>query len=133
MSSNFIEPIDPKLNPANYLPVKLTPLMPNFAARVEGIDLSVEQPEAIRLILRRAWLDFGVLFFTGQTKAFTPDEHLRIVSIFGVPDYGSPMVEKATSQVDLITIDEKRPPLTNLWHNDNTSLPSPSRGATRGP
>lgn len=128
MGTQFIEPIDPKLDPARYLPVRIVPLMPNFAARVEEIDLSVEQPEEIKAILRQAWLNFGVLFFTGQTKAFTPDEQLRVATIFGVPDNGSPMVEKATSQVDLITIDEKRPPLTNLWHSDNTTLPVPSLG-----
>lgn len=128
MGTHFIEPIDSKLNPGRYFPVQIIPLMPNFGARVEGIDLSVEQSPEIREKLHEAWLNFGVLFFTGQTKAFTPDEQLRVASIFGIPDNGSPMVEKATSQVDVITIDEKRPPLTNLWHSDNTSLPVPSLG-----
>ncbi|MET0372952.1 MAG: TauD/TfdA family dioxygenase [Rhizorhabdus sp.] len=128
MGTEFIERIQARQRPEQYLPLSITPLMPNFAARVEGIDLSVEQPEEVRVALREAWLTFGVLFFTGQTKAFTPDEQLRVASIFGVPDNGSPMVEKATTQVDVITTDADRPPVTNLWHSDNTSMPVPSLG-----
>jgi taurine dioxygenase len=128
MGTHFIEPIDATLDTARYLPLRIVPLMPNFAARVEGIDLSTPQPPEIQELLRDAWLNFGMLFFTGQTKAFTPDEQLAVASTFGVPDNGSPMVEKATSQVDLITIDEMRPPLTNTWHSDNSSMPVPSLG-----
>lgn len=128
LGTQFIEATDPKLDASRYLPLQLTPVMPNFGARVTGIDLSRPQPEEVKARLREAWLNFGVLFFTGQTRAFTPDEQLRVAGIFGEPDTGSPMVEKATSQVDLITIDEKRPPLTNLWHSDNTTLPVPSLG-----
>lgn len=128
MGTEFIIPISERLRPEQFLPLDIVPLMPNFAARVEGVDLSVTQPEEVRKALREAWLRYGVLFFTGQSKAFTPDEQLEVARIFGVPDNGSPMVEKATSQVDVITIDERRPPLTNLWHADNTSMPTPSLG-----
>jgi len=128
MGTNFIESIEPRHRPEHYLPLKVVPLMPNFGARVEGVDLLADLSPDIRAKLREAWLNFGVLFITQQKKAFTPDEQLRVAGIFGVPDNGSPMVEKATTQVDVITIDQDRPPLTNLWHSDNSSMPVPSLG-----
>lgn len=127
MSSHFIKPIAENLHPEGYLPLRVTPIMPNFGAIIEGVDLTADLSDDIRAKLREAWLRYGVIFLRGQRK-FSPDQQLAVVTIFGTPDNGSPHVEKATSQVDLITTDANRPPVTNLWHSDNTSLPIPSLG-----
>ena len=127
MSSFFIQPIADRQKPARFAPLKIRQLMPNFGAVVEDIDVTDELSPQIRGLLREAWLTYGVLFFKAQPR-LTPDDQLRVASIFGKPDNGSPHVEKATSQVDLITTDEKRPPVTNLWHSDNTTLATPSLG-----
>ena len=37
-------------------------------------------------------------------------------------------MEKLGPQVDVITTDGARPPVTNLWHSDNTTLEQPSLG-----
>jgi len=127
MSIHFINPVADALRPENFGPVRVTPLMPNFAACIEGVDLSADLPDEVKAKLRDAWLRFGVIFFRGQRK-LSPDAQIEVARIFGQPDLGSHMVEKAKPGVDLITIDEKRPPLTNLWHSDNTFNAEPSMG-----
>lgn len=127
MSSHFIKAVADNLNPELYLPLKVTPLMPNFGAVIEDIDLTADLSADTRAKLREAWLRFGVVFFRKQPK-LSADQQLAVASIFGTPDLGSPHVEKLTSQVDVITTDERRPPVTNLWHSDNTTLPTPSLG-----
>lgn len=127
MTVFFINPVTESLRPKNFQPLHITPLMPNFGARIEGVDLTADLDETVKSKLREAWLRYGVIFFSKQ-KAFTPDQQLDVARIFGAPDRGSHMVEKAQPGVDVITIDEKRPPLTNLWHSDNTTEAMPSMG-----
>jgi len=127
VSVHFIQPVADLLQPANFEPVRVVPLMPNFAARIDGVDLSSELPEAVKAKLRMAWLRFGVIFFRGQ-KPLSPDRQIEVARIFGRPDAGSHLVEKAQAGVDLITIDERRPPQTNLWHSDLTFEAAPSMG-----
>lgn len=125
MSSNFINPIEDYLSPKRFEPICVVPLMPNFGARIEGIDLTADLNEETQTRLREALLRFGVLFFKRQ-KTLSPEGQLEVARIFGEPDLGSHMVEKARPNVDLITIDEDRPPLTNTWHSDNTFQDAPS-------
>lgn len=127
MSSHFIEKIPDSVRPERFAPLRVTQLMPTFGARIDGVDLTAELPDATRALLREAWLAYGVVVFTGQPK-FSVDQHLQAVSIFGDADNGSPHVEKLTSKVDVITTDAARPPVTNLWHSDNTTLAHPSLG-----
>ena len=123
----FAEEVPALLEPSRFLPLKVTPLMPTFGAEIEDIDLTAPLSDEVRTLLRNAWTAFGVVIFPGQPK-LSIDQHLAVASIFGEPDTGSPFVEKATSQVDVITTDGNRPPVTNLWHSDNTTLAEPSIG-----
>jgi taurine dioxygenase len=127
MSTHFIEKTDDDLLPERFAPLKVTPLMPNFGARIDGIDLAAPLSGDVRALLRQAWSAYGVVILTGQ-KRLTADQHLEAARIFGHPDFGSRLVEKLTPQVDLITTDAARPPITNLWHSDNTTLEQPSLG-----
>src|SRR4029450_4745512 len=127
MSSYFIEKTGDALHPDRFAPLPITPLMPTFGARIDGIDLTGDLSDEVRALLRQAWLTYGVIIFTGQ-KSVSSDKHLAAARIFGEPDFGSRMTEKLTPQVDLITTDAARPPLTNLFHSDNTTLEQPSCG-----
>ena len=127
MSSHFIEKPDDTLDPERFAPLGVRQLMPTFGARIEGVDLTDDLSDETRTLLRDAWLAYGVIILTGQRR-WGPDEHLAAASIFGTPDLGSRLVEKLTPQVDVITTDESRPPVTNLWHADNTTLEAPSLG-----
>ena len=101
--------------------------MPHFGARIDGVDLTLELPTGIRALLREAWLSYGVVILTGQ-KPLSSDEHLRVATIFGVPDLDSHSTEKHTTPLEVFAADESRPPITNLWHADNTNRAIPSIG-----
>jgi len=127
MGSHFVEKIDDALLPERFAPLTVRQLMPNFGARIEGVDLTADLSDETRALLREAWTAYGVVIFTGQ-KTFNADEHMDVARIFGTPDLGSRHTEKLTAQVDLITTDAARPPVTNLWHADNTTNEGPSLG-----
>ncbi len=127
MNNVFIEKPNDALAPERFEPLQVTQLMPTFGARIDGVDLTADLSDDMRTLLRSAWTSFGVVIFTDQPK-LSIDEHLAAAAIFGTPDTGSPFVEKVTSQVDVITTDATRPPVTNLWHSDNTTLADPSIG-----
>jgi len=127
VGTHFIEKVTDDLRPERFAPLQVTQLMPTFGARIAGVDLTAELSDEVRVLLRGAWLAYGVIVLTGQPK-LTADQHMEAARIFGEPDFGSRLVEKLTPQVDLITTDAARPPVTNLWHSDNTTLEIPSLG-----
>src|SRR6185369_10908287 len=92
VSIHFIKPVAKVRDRDAFAPLRITPLMPNFGARIEGVDLSADQPAEVKAQLRQAWLRFGVIFFRGQTR-LTPERQLELATIFGTPDAGSHMVE----------------------------------------
>jgi taurine dioxygenase len=126
-STYFIEPADPLLDPERYLPLRVQPLMPGFAATIEGLDLRKEQDEPTKVALREALVRFGVLFFTGQ-EALTAEQQLRLTGILGVPDDGSPFVPRVAKGIDVLINDADHPPVANLWHSDNSGIPNSSFG-----
>jgi len=127
MSTEFIEKPDPALDPKQFAPLQIRQLMPHFGAQIEGVNLVAEISEDIRALLRKAWLAYGVIILTGQ-KLLGPDEHLAVATIFGKPHRGALTSENRTAQVDRFTTDESRPPVTNLWHADNTTYEIPPIG-----
>lgn len=129
-STHFLNPIDETLRPDRFKPLQVVPLMPNFGARIENVDLCSKLSDETKILLREAWLRYGVVFF-GKQQKLTPEQHLEVARIFGDPDPGSHMTDKArvgAEGVDVITTDENRPPPTNVWHSDNTSFAVPSTG-----
>src|SRR6478752_6852164 len=82
MSTNFIEKIDDDLLPERFAPLTVTQLMPNFGARISGVDLTADLSDDLRALLRQAWLTYGVVIFTDQQK-LSGEQHLEIVTIFG--------------------------------------------------
>jgi alpha-ketoglutarate-dependent taurine dioxygenase len=127
MANQFIERRDDSLAPERFAPLRVRQLMPTFGAVISGLDLTADLSAETRVLLREAWLTYGVVIFTDQPK-LTTDAHLAVAKIFGEPDSGSPFVEKLTDRVDVITTDASRPPVTNLWHSDNSALANPSLG-----
>jgi len=129
-STHFLNPIDENLGPDRFKPLQVVQLMPNFGARIENVDLCSKLSDETKMLLREAWLRYGVLFFGKQDK-LSPEQHLEVARIFGNPDPGSHMTDKSRlgpEGVDIITTDERRPPPTNTWHSDNTSFVVPSIG-----
>ncbi len=119
-----IEPIDIA---ARYRHIRPVPQQPNFAARIEGLDLAKTLSPEVRRELYQALLDFEVLFFPAQE--ITPEQHVALASVFGriAPGAFFPRKE-GHPDVEVIEFNETRPPEINIWHSDLTWLPEPPNG-----
>lgn len=119
-----IEPIDIA---GRYQHIRPVPQQPNFAARIEGLDLTQRLSEGVRRELYQALLDFEVLLFPPQK--ITPEQHVALASAFG-PIAPGAFFERKEGQpnVEVIVFDDKRAPSIDVWHSDLTWLPEPPNG-----
>ena len=64
-------------------PKHITPVprMPNFAAWIEGVDLTKPLSAAVPAELRQALFEFEVIFFKPQV--ITPKQHVALDKVFG--------------------------------------------------
>jgi taurine dioxygenase len=119
-----IEPIDIA---GRYRHIRPEPQQPNFAARIEGVDLTQPIAPEVGRELYQALLDFEVLFFPPQ--AITPEQHVALASVFGEIAPGAFFPRKeGHPNVEVIEFNESRPPEINIWHSDLTWLPEPPNG-----
>jgi taurine dioxygenase len=112
---------------ANYRHIKPVPQLPDFAADIEGVDLTRPLSDEVKAELYQALLDFEVLFFPPQV--LTPEQHLDLAAVFGPVADGAYFPRKAgSSQIELIENDAARPPSIDHWHSDVTWVPEPPAG-----
>jgi len=106
----------------------LTPLTPTIGAEVAGIDLAEPLPPASRASLRRALLDWKVLFFRDQD--ITTEQHLAFARCFGDLELHpfSPC-KPGYPEVLAITHDRDSRGRENIWHSDVTWRLEPSLGS----
>lgn len=110
-----------------YRHIRLLPQLPNFAARIEGVDLTKPLAPEVREELYRALLDFEVLTFPAQELA--PEQHLELASVFGPVAQGAYFPRKqGHEQIEVLENDERRPPSIDHWHSDLTWLKEPPAG-----
>lgn len=119
-----IEPIDIA---GRYRHIRPEPQLPNFAARIDGLDLTAPLSPEVRRELYQALLDFEVLLFPPQV--LTSAQHVALASAFGQIAPGA-FFERRPGEpnVEEIVFDERRPPEINVWHSDLTWLPEPPNG-----
>lgn len=108
--------------------MKVAPQSPTIGAEIEGVDLSQDLPDATISEIRRALLEWKVLFFREQEV--TTEQHVAFAARFGDleihpfapahPDY---------DEVLRITHDESSPGVENGWHSDVTWRREPSLGS----
>ena len=70
-----------------YRHIRPVPRMPNFAAWIEGVDLTQPLTEPVQAELRQALNDFEVIFFRPQS--ITPAQHVALAKVFGPISGGS--------------------------------------------
>lgn len=110
-----------------YKHIKPEPRMPNFAAWIEGVDLTKPLSEAVRAELRQALIDFEVIFFRPQV--ITPKQHIALAKVFGPLSSGSYFDRHADApELEVIVSDEQRPPSIDNWHTDISWKTSPPLG-----
>ncbi|MDA7418626.1 TauD/TfdA family dioxygenase [Xenophilus arseniciresistens] len=97
-------------SPAAYAHITVTPVSPHIGAEIGGIDLTAPLPAAQLAEVKRAFLEFQVIFFREQKIGF--DDQIRIASEFG------PLGQ----HVGVNTISKKTDnPLVRKFHYDETS------------
>ena len=100
-----------------YKRITPVPRMPNFAAWIEGVDLTKPLSAAVCQELRRALDDFEVIFFRPQK--ITPAQHIALAKVFGPISSGSYFARRTDApEVEIIESDRERPPAIDNWHTD---------------
>jgi taurine dioxygenase len=113
-----------------YSHLAIEPYTPNIGAVVHGVDLAVVTDEGIRAELRRALVEYQVLFFRGQTLA--PEQQVAAARIFGDPDKAKAYFPRHTEHATIELVQTKpggNNHRTDRWHADITFSPNPPTGA----
>ncbi|NQV82773.1 MAG: TauD/TfdA family dioxygenase [Rhodospirillales bacterium] len=104
-------------------------LTPACGAEISGVDLSDDLSEPAIAEIRRALLQFKVIFFRDQN--ITPDHHLAFARRFGdLVDY--PMVTGLDGYpeiVPVVKLEHETHNFGGIWHSDTTYLAEPPLGA----
>ena len=110
-----------------YKHIRPVPRMPNFAAWIEGVDLTRPLSDAVQAELRQALWDFEVIFLRPQP--ITPDQHVALARVFGPLSTGSFFERRPDApDVEMIVTDEARPPSIDNWHTDISWKANPPLG-----
>ncbi|HEY1925943.1 MAG TPA: TauD/TfdA family dioxygenase [Caulobacteraceae bacterium] len=106
----------------------LAPLTPTIGAEVAGIDLRQPLTSAHKATLRRALLDWKVLFFRDQD--ITTEQHLDFARNFG-PLEVHPFAPSKPGYPEVLAITHNRESRgrENTWHSDVTWRLEPSLGS----
>lgn len=107
------------------------PVTPTIGAEVQGVRLGGELPDEVLAELRRALLEWKVLFFRDQD--ITRQEHRAFAQLWGELEQHPffKYMYPGQSDVDVATLakDDKAVGLENAWHNDVTWHETPSFAA----
>ena len=110
-----------------YAQITPVPLMPGFAARIDGLDLRRPLSGAVKTELHRALLEFELLLLPPQE--ISAEQHIDLGSAFGSIASGAYFPRKeGHPEIEIITFDEQHPPELNIWHSDVTWQRPPPTG-----
>ncbi|MFE5113986.1 TauD/TfdA dioxygenase family protein [Streptomyces sp. NPDC056663] len=112
---------------APYWHLDLVPQSRLIGAEVRGIDLADEPAPEVLAELKRALLEWKVLFFRGQQ--LTARQHAGLARQWGeLEDH--PFLPKAEiPEVVRLEHDASRPGTENIWHSDVSFSPTPPMGS----
>lgn len=112
-----------------YRKLVIEPYTPNIGGAVQDFDLSQIQEETVRTELRKALVEFQVLFFRNQT--LTPEQLIDVARVFGDPDKAKAFFPRHDTH-RLIEVLESREGGnhygTDQWHTDITFVANPPTG-----
>jgi taurine dioxygenase len=112
-----------------YKHVRPLPRMPNFAAWIEGVDLTRPLSAPVQAELRQALFDFEVIFFHPQR--ITAAQHVALAEVFGPVSSGSFFDRKpGVPELEMIVFDREHPPSIDNWHTDISWKAQPPIGTT---
>lgn len=112
---------------ATYQHIRPRPQLPDFAAFIDGVDLTKPLSSAVQGELYQALLDFEVLLF--EPQVLSVEQHLALASAFGEVAQGAYFPRKeGHSEVEVLANDENRPASVDHWHSDITWVENPPTG-----
>ena len=104
-------------------------LAPALGAEIGGVDLAQDLDDDTTAEIRRALLQYRVIFFRDQD--ITPGQHLAFARCFGdLVDY--PMVDGLDGYPDIVPViklEDETHNFGGIWHSDTTYLAEPPLGA----
>ena len=117
------------VNPADFTFFEIKQLSPMIGAELSGLKLSGDLPDTAIAEIRRALLEFKVVFFRDQHE-LTAAEHIAFARRFGDLEI-HPATPKGQEDPEIlrITHDETSKGRENAWHSDVTWRPEPSLGS----
>jgi taurine dioxygenase len=116
------------IDTASTVDIAITPKSPTIGAEISGIHLGDELSDDTIATIRRALLDYKVLFFRDQD--ISTDQHLAFGRRFGELEVHPFAVNKPDHpEVLAITHDADHPGRENGWHSDVTWRLEPSLGS----
>ncbi len=112
-----------------YKKLIVEPYTPNIGALIHDFDLADISDESVRGELRKALVEFQVLFFRKQQ--LTPEQQIAVARVFGDPDKAKAFFPRHATE-KLIEVLETRPVGhrygTDQWHADITFSANPPTG-----
>lgn len=110
--------------------LQVRPISGALGAEILGVDLAKPLSGAAVELIRRALLDYLVVFFRGQS--LTPEQQLKFTARFGeISRY--PFVEGMRGHPDIVEVIKRADETENfggIWHSDTTYLEEPPLGST---
>lgn len=119
--------IEPIAIAERYQHIVPKPQMPNFAAVIEGVDLTQPLSEAVKAELRQALLDFEVIFF--PPVEISNAQQIELARVFGPISLGAFHQRSGDCpEIEVIENNAERPPEIDHWHTDISWVEQPPRG-----
>ncbi|MFB7512739.1 TauD/TfdA dioxygenase family protein [Streptomyces sp. NPDC056144] len=123
-----LERTAPGAEPFAYQRIDITPLTPHIGAEITGADLTRPIGEELATELRQALLEWKVVFFRGQHD-FTPEHHLALAAVWGVPEANPFFPASETAGVSRLAKDATAVGQENIWHSDHSFMAAPALGS----
>lgn len=123
-----LERTAPDMPPVAYRLLDVSPLTPHIGAEISGVDLTGRMGEELAAELRKALLEWKVLFFRDQ-RDFTPEHHLALAGVWGVPEANPFFPESETAGVSRLAKDAMAVGQENIWHSDHSFMAAPALGS----
>ncbi|MGW8374753.1 TauD/TfdA family dioxygenase [Streptomyces sp. ODS28] len=126
--NRVLERLAPGAVPTAYELLDVEPLTPHFGAVLGGVDLTEPIGDALAEELRRALLEWKVIFFRGQS-GFTSEHQLALSGVWGPPEANPFFAQTGTPGISRLAKDAKAAGNKNIWHSDHSFMANPSLGA----
>lgn len=119
----------PEFVTPGYTHLAIEPYTPNIGAVIHDFDLSTYQRDGVRAELRKALVEFQVLFFRNQK--LTPEQQIAVARIFGDPDKAKAFFPRHETHQVIEVLESKAGSNrygTDQWHADITFVANPPTG-----